>query len=90
MGAYSEQELTMPNWIDEQAQRQRFDDMIGAARRDHMANIALAARVQRTRFYSPILAQLGRWLESWGYRLQTRYGSKATIATETPGSSSRC
>ena len=80
----------MPNWIDEQTQRQRFDDMIRAARHDHMVNVALTAGLQRTHFYSPILAQLGRWLETWGYRLQIRYGSEAAIVTETPGSSSRC
>jgi len=82
MRACSEEEPMMPNWIDEQIQRQRFNDMIRTARRDHMAHVALAAGAQRTRFYSPALAQVGRWLETWGYRLQTRYGAEAAVATD--------
>jgi hypothetical protein len=82
----------MPNWIDEQIQKQRFEDMARTAQRDHLAKLALAVRMKRMRFYSPILAQLGRWLEAWGYRLQMRYGavSEAVIATDSRGTTSRC
>ncbi len=82
----------MPNWIDEQIQKQRFEDMVRTAQRDHLANLALTARMQRVYFYRPILAQLGRWLEAYGYRLQIRYGaaSEGAIVTDSRGSTSRC
>jgi hypothetical protein len=80
--ACSEEEQIMPNWIDEQIQRQRFNDMLRTARRDQMAHVALAARSQRSHFYHPILAEAGRWLELWGYRLQARYGAEVAIATD--------
>jgi hypothetical protein len=79
----------MPNWIDEQVQKQRFADMARTAQRDHMALIVPS---QQMRFYRPILAQLGRWLEAYGYRLQTRYGtvSEVVIAADSRGTTSRC
>ena len=82
----------MPNWIDEQIQIQRFEDMARTAQRDHLANLALAVRWRRMRFYSPILARLGRWLEAYGYRLQTRYGTvgEVAIATDSGGNTSHC
>ena len=82
----------MSNWIHEQIQKQRFEDMARTAERDHMAKLALAARLQRMRFYSPILARLGRWLEAYGHRLQARYGaaSEVAIATDTRGTTSSC
>jgi hypothetical protein len=82
MGACSEEEQIMPNWIDEQVQRQRFNDMVRTARRDQLASVAQTTRSQRSNFYHPILVEMGRWLEFWGYRLQTRYGTEVAIATE--------
>ena len=92
IGACSEQELIMPNWIDEQIQKQRFEDMARTAQRDQLAKMALAARVQRMHFYRPFLAQLGCWLEAWGYQLQARYGAapEVAIATDARGNSARC
>jgi hypothetical protein len=92
IGVCSEQELIMPNWIDEQIQKQRFEDMARVAQRDHLAMLALTARIQRMRFHRPILARLGRCLEIYGYRLQTRYGaaSEVVIVTDSRGNSSRC
>ena len=82
----------MPNWIDEQIQKQRFEDMVRIAHRDQLANLALIANAKRVRFYSPILAQLGRRLEVYGYRLQLRYGAAAevAIATDSRGNTSHC
>ena len=82
----------MPNWIDEQIQKQRFEDMVRTAQRDHLANLALTVSLKRMRFYSPILARLGCWLEIYGYRLQTRYGTapEVAIATDSRGNTSRC
>jgi hypothetical protein len=82
----------MPNWIDEQVQKQRFADMVRAAQRDLLANELAAAPSQHIRFYNPILVRLGRWLEAWGYRLQARYGPapEVAIATDSRGTSSRC
>ena len=82
----------MPNWIDEQIQKQRFEDMARTARRDRLANLALTVSLKRLRFYSPILARLGRWLEACGYRLQARYGAapEVVIATDSGGNTSRC
>jgi hypothetical protein len=92
IGACSEQELIMPNWIDEQIQKQRFEDMARTAQRDRLANLALTVSLKRMRFYSPILARLGRWLEACGYRLQMRYGAapEVVIATDSRGNTSRC
>jgi hypothetical protein len=82
----------MLNWIDEQVQIQRFEDMARTAQRDRLAHLALTIPSQHMRFYSPILAQLGRWLEAYGYRLQTRYGtvSEVAIASDSGGNPSRC
>jgi hypothetical protein len=88
IGICSDKELIVPNWIDEQIQQQRFADMARAARRDQLADAAQAASLKRARFYNPILARLGRWLEQWGYQLQARYGSEVAIATESSGNSS--
>ena len=82
----------MPNWIDEQVQKQRFEDMVRTAQHDHLVNLALTVGLTRMRFYSPLLAQLGRWLEVYGYRLQVRYGAvpEVVIATDSGGAVSRC
>lgn len=72
----------MPNWIDEQVQRQRFNDMLRTARHDQLASVAHATGSQRQHFYRPILVEVGRWLELWGYRLQARYGAEVAIVTE--------
>jgi hypothetical protein len=92
IGACSEQELIMPNWIDEQVQKQRFEDMARTAQRDRLANQALAVHLQQLRFYGPILARLGRWLEAYGYRLQARYGAttEVAIATDSHANTVRC
>jgi hypothetical protein len=92
IGACSEQELIMPNWIDEQIQKQRFEDMVRTAQRDQQAERALTVSLQRMRFYSPILARLGCWLEMYGYRLQMRYGAapEVAIVTDSRGHTSRC
>ena len=81
----------MPNWIDEQIQRQRFEDMVRTAQRDLLASDVLAAGLKRAPFYSPIMARLGRWLEDWGCRLQTRYGtvSEVAIASDSRANTSR-
>ena len=82
----------MPNWIDEQVQKQRFEDMARTAQRDRLARLSPAARRQRTRFYSPILVQLGRHLEAYGYRLQARYSPapEVAIAADSRGTTSQC
>ncbi|MEO7908887.1 MAG: hypothetical protein ABIV47_04485 [Roseiflexaceae bacterium] len=82
----------MPNWIDEQVQKRRFEDMVRTAQHDHMVNLALTVGLPRMRFYSPLLAQLGRWLEAYGYRLRMRYGAvpEVAIATDSGGTTSRC
>ena len=82
----------MPNWIDEQVQKQRFEDMVRTAERDRLAELMPAGRLQSVPFYSPILARLGRQLEIYGYRLQARYGStpEVAIAAESGGTSSHC
>jgi hypothetical protein len=91
-GACLEQELIMPNWIDEQVQKQRFEDMVRTADRDRLAGRVQLASVKRMRFYSPILAQLGRRLELYGYRLQLRYGvaAEVAIATDSQSTTSGC
>ena len=82
----------MPNWIDEQMQKQRFEDMARTAQRDRLAQRALVARVQRVRFHRPILARLGCWLEACGYRLQVRYGAPPDVAIvgDSRGNTARC
>jgi len=73
----------MPNWIDEQVQKQRFEDMARMAQHDRLVNLALTVSLKRIRFYSPILAQLGLWLEIYGHRLQMRYGATPDVAIIT-------
>ena len=82
----------MPNWIDEQVQKQRFDDMVRTAQHDRLVSRTLAVRVQRMHFYRSMLVRVGRWLEVSGYRLQARYGtvSEVAIATDTRGTPSSC
>jgi len=92
IGACSGQELIMPNWIDEQVQKQRFEDMARTAQHDRLVSLALTVGLKRMRFYSPLLARLGCWLEVCGYRLQMRYGAapEVAIATDSRGTTSRC
>ena len=82
----------MPNWIDEQVQKQRFEDMVRTAQHDQLANLAATVGLARMRFYRPLLAQLGRWLEAYGYRLQMRYSAAPEVAViaDSRGTSSRC
>jgi hypothetical protein len=82
----------MPNWVDQQIQKQRFEDMARVTQHDYLVKQALAARSRRPRFYRPILARLGYWLEGWGQSLQERYGAipEVAIATESPGNPSGC
>jgi len=82
----------MPNWIDEQVQKQRFEDMVRTAQHDHMANLATTVGLARVRFYNPLLAQLGRWLEAYGYRLQERYSAapEVVVIADSCGTTSRC
>ena len=82
----------MPNWIDEQVQKQRFEDMARTAQHDHLVNLALRVGLTRMHFYSPLLARLGRWLEAYGYRLQMRYSAAPEVAviTDSRGTTSRC
>ena len=57
-----------------------------------IVNLALTVGLKRMRFYSPMLAQLGRWLEAYGDRLQMRYGAALDVAItiHTRGATSRC
>ena len=82
----------MPNWIDEQVQKQRFEDMLRTAQHDRLVELMPIAHVQRARFYRPILAQLGRQLELYGSRLQARYGAvpEVAVATDSRGNTARC
>jgi hypothetical protein len=82
----------MPNWVDQQIQKQRYEDMARVAQHEYLVKEALAARSPRPRFYRPMLARLGYWLEGWGQSLQARYGAipEVAIAAEAPGNSSQC
>lgn len=86
----------MPNWVDEQIARQRYNDILREERQQRVVEIVLAARRrearQRARFYSPILARLGRRLVAWGCRLETRYGPivEPQIVANTRGNASGC
>jgi hypothetical protein len=82
----------MPNWLDEQIQRQRFADMSRIAEGDRLAAAMKPARPQHIRFYRPLLASLGRWLVAWGIGLQARYGpiAEAQVATNRRGNISGC
>ena len=70
----------MPNWIDEQIDRQHRLDLIRAAERDRRAATVLAGAARRTRFYTGALLKLGDWLVAWGSSLQLRYGAIAEPA----------
>ena len=82
----------MPIWIDEQIAKQRFADIVRTAERDRQVSLMLSARAKPTRFYNPILASLGRWLVTWGYRLQLRYDPiiEVPIAPQSHRKVSRC
>jgi hypothetical protein len=64
----------MSNWIDEAIREELRRDMLRAAERRQLVARAIAARRRPAPFYSQALVQLGRRLEIWGCRLQTRYG----------------
>jgi hypothetical protein len=64
--------------------------MIRQAERRQLVRQALAAQRRAPLWrYSPALAQLGRWLELWGCRLQTRYGAIAEVGVVTQVSNGR-
>ena len=66
----------MPNWVDEQIARQRFEDLVREEQLHRLAIAALALQPsRRPRFYGPLLAGLGRRLVLWGGRLEARYSA---------------
>jgi len=82
----------MPNWIDQQVQKQHFwrraAAMLPHAKTPRstlllvaIVNLALTVGLKRMRFYSPMLAQLGRRLEAYGDRLQMRYSAALDVAS---------
>jgi hypothetical protein len=74
----------MPNLLDELIKAELMRDMVCDAERRRLVRRVLAARRRPPmRFYSAALARLGRWLERWGCRLQTRYGSIAEVGVAT-------
>jgi hypothetical protein len=77
----------MPNWLDEQIQRQRFADMRRIAEGDRLAAAMKQAHPPQIRFYRPLLASLGRRLVAWGISLEARYGpiAEAQVATNRRG-----
>jgi hypothetical protein len=69
----------MTSWIDEAIKEEQRQDMLrDAARRRLIAQARVAGRRPR-RIYSPLLVRLGCWLETWGCRLQARYGVLAEV-----------
>jgi len=66
---------TMPNWVDEQIARQRFDDLVREEQLHRLAVLASALQSRPPRFYGPLLASLGRRLVVWGGRLEARYSA---------------
>jgi hypothetical protein len=65
----------MPNWIDEEIDRQYRLALLDAVDRDRRAALVLAGRTPRTRLYTAALLKLGDWLVAWGSSLQLRYGA---------------
>ncbi|MFL5807548.1 MAG: hypothetical protein ACJ8CR_38205 [Roseiflexaceae bacterium] len=74
----------MSSRLDELLKAEQVQDMLRDAERRGLVRRALATRrPPAMRFYSPALARLGRWLELWGCRLQTRYGAIAEVGVVT-------
>lgn len=68
----------MPNWVDEQIARQRFDDLMREEHLHRLAELASALQARQSRpprFYGPLLVSLGRRLVMWGCRLEARYSA---------------
>ena len=65
----------MPNWVDEQFMRQRFDDLVREEQLYRLNAAASAMQPPRPRFYGRVLAALGRRLVIWGGRLEARYSA---------------
>jgi hypothetical protein len=64
----------MTSWIDEAIKEEQRQDLLREAARRRLIAQARTARRRPGRIYSPALVRLGRWLETWGRSLQTRYG----------------
>lgn len=80
----------MLNRLDELVRAEQVQDIIRQVERLRLQQQALEARRwSSTRFYSPALAWLGRWLELWGCRLQTRYGTITKAGVIRPASNGR-
>jgi hypothetical protein len=74
----------MSNLLDELIKAELMRDMVRDAERRRLVRRVLAVRRRPPmRFYSAALAQLGRWLERWGCRLQARYSSIAEVGVAT-------
>ena len=67
----------MTSWIDEAVREEQRRDMLREAARRRLIAQARVADRRPGRIYSPTLVRLGRWLETWGCRLQARYGGLA-------------
>jgi hypothetical protein len=82
----------MTSWIDEAVKEEQRKDLLRTAARRRLIAQASAAKQRPERLYSPMLVQLGCWLETWGRSLQMRYGvlAEAGVAQATRDGTSRC
>jgi hypothetical protein len=75
----------MSNWIDERMAEELRKDLLRAAERRRLIAQAIKVRRPSARFYSQVLVRIGRGLEVWGCRLQTRYGTLAKAGSRYAG-----
>jgi hypothetical protein len=82
----------MTSWIDEAIKEEQRQDLLREAARRRLIAQARTASRRPVRVYSPALVRLGRWLETWGCRLQARYGvlAEAGVVRSAGDGASRC
>lgn len=54
-------------------------ELLQAAEQKRLIRHAVEAQGAKRQFYSPLLAQLGRWLIASGWRLQMRHSNLSSI-----------
>jgi hypothetical protein len=65
----------MPTWIDEKAQRDRYNDMIRAVEQRALARQVEKLTPVQPSWFGVVLVWLGSLMVRWGQALQLRYGT---------------
>jgi hypothetical protein len=59
--------------------QERHTELLRESNNWRLAKLASARRPRHTLLHSRLLHRFGRWLVTWGWQLQVRYGNLETV-----------